>query len=1159
VPAIRGDEPAGIDARRHLGTDAAVGKTTLTAALPIPADRPPVEARVTSERASGQRTDPVYAAARRGTSGSGGALPHRDRIQQLFGRHDVSGIRAHVGGAAAEAAHRIGAEAYAVGNDVAFRASPDLHTAAHEAAHVVQQRAGVHLAGGIGAAGDPFEQHADAVADAVVAGRSAEPLLDRVPAASKSADDPRVVSPPAIDQRSQVDPRTPIVHDAPSAPRPEHRVDGDAAQRSAGAVPDAFRATAHPPRADLVSHPPPSLHDAPPGRSPPTPSFAAPAPSRPAAELPGMASVVEHLAVAQPGGLRTGLMRAGAELARVRAEQTTALADLSAPSAPPHRDPPPPAPRIATPPTAGAPRPVPATEPHDAAHAQAAAARHAVAQQPVPVSAGPRPLVPLVGKSDPAQLRDVVADHLDDARLVARHTEAQLATSAQRPLAIPAAPDTPAMPRVARRPSVLPAPPRDDVPAFARDAVTSGRAPQVLQNAPPGLATRLTPGFLRAADAHLETTRHRELTAFRDQERQHNERADQVRTDSEARMQAGLTELHQHHHAARAQTLARIHRHQDDLRRSNADAQARLEQHAASQHAEAERVITDLADRHEHRAAQTLARGEGDAARIRAAAEAQAAALLASADHAGQAASSAPVQCQGGDTPPLHDDTLKKLRTEARQILDDAMRNAFTTLDKAQSDSSTDITNAAKQAVSDIATYRDKLNDYQLRISGQMALNAGVLQNEIKAAFSDYDKMMANYDPKHLTDEQAKTIAAWWKTNGPAQEQKMTDLMSKIDQQANMLEPMYAYGVQSQGTNQDYKNSDVQWTKVDMSFMAGATKSTANPAGFDAGSLYLPYHDDAHAKFKASGQFDELFPWEGMAAVVSNEQKQLHPAQPGLSAYEKQFYGDHWMPEAMGIFQTMLARTNLTPWGNFQVQSIKGMNGYQPYANPVQSGNAAALQNNGQYAKPQFLGEYGSCDPTNTNDPTCLSVNPVKARGIAEDYYALGAMMFFTGASVNQGYSDFADFDTDPKLNGGSGNNQPNSSGQGNDRAEFGRYSQGFPTYTPLQTTIHDPRADKPSIDYGMDVDPEDLGLSRVNNATAKVTAQGAGLRSGPGLNAAGYPDYPASMKLKPGQSVTIMYQQDNNPNSDWVFVSVGDPKEGGSQGWILRSLLEHP
>jgi hypothetical protein len=56
--------------------------------------------------------------------------------------------------------------------------APSVHTAAHEAAHVVQQRGGVQLKGGVGETGDAYERHADTVADAVVAGRSAEDLLD---------------------------------------------------------------------------------------------------------------------------------------------------------------------------------------------------------------------------------------------------------------------------------------------------------------------------------------------------------------------------------------------------------------------------------------------------------------------------------------------------------------------------------------------------------------------------------------------------------------------------------------------------------------------------------------------------------------------------------------------------------------------------------------------------------------------------------------------------------------------------------------------------------------------------------------------------------------------------------------------------------------------
>jgi hypothetical protein len=121
----------------------------------------------------------VKAAAAHGTSGGAGPLPHLDQIQRLFGRHDVSGVRAYVGGSAAEGTAALGAQAFATGDQVAFGAAPDLHTAAHEAAHVVQQRGGVHLKGGIDEPGDAYERHADEVADLVVRGESAEAVLDR--------------------------------------------------------------------------------------------------------------------------------------------------------------------------------------------------------------------------------------------------------------------------------------------------------------------------------------------------------------------------------------------------------------------------------------------------------------------------------------------------------------------------------------------------------------------------------------------------------------------------------------------------------------------------------------------------------------------------------------------------------------------------------------------------------------------------------------------------------------------------------------------------------------------------------------------------------------------------------------------------------------------
>jgi hypothetical protein len=157
----------------------------------------------------------VHAHAEAGTAGPGGPLPFLDRIQDSFGRHDATGIRAHTDSAAAGASAALGARAYARGGDVAFGGAPDLHTAAHEAAHVVQQRAGVALKGGVGEHGDAYERHADAVADTVVAGGSAESLLSSMAGApaggASTAGHVQFNKPPP----QQVDPAQ-----APAAPKP---------------------------------------------------------------------------------------------------------------------------------------------------------------------------------------------------------------------------------------------------------------------------------------------------------------------------------------------------------------------------------------------------------------------------------------------------------------------------------------------------------------------------------------------------------------------------------------------------------------------------------------------------------------------------------------------------------------------------------------------------------------------------------------------------------------------------------------------------------------------------------------------------------------------------------------------------------------------------
>lgn len=179
---------ARVDARRSASPSstaapAAAGGAGVVHTLQRLAGNQAVMRMLDVQRAASDLREPsdetIRAAAAEGVRTPSTPLPYLDRIQASFGRHSIGDIQAHVGSAATRASRAMNAQAYATGNHVVFGAKPDLHTAAHEAAHVVQQRAGVHLSGGIGRVGDPYERHADAVADAVVAGRSAAEILAR--------------------------------------------------------------------------------------------------------------------------------------------------------------------------------------------------------------------------------------------------------------------------------------------------------------------------------------------------------------------------------------------------------------------------------------------------------------------------------------------------------------------------------------------------------------------------------------------------------------------------------------------------------------------------------------------------------------------------------------------------------------------------------------------------------------------------------------------------------------------------------------------------------------------------------------------------------------------------------------------------------------------
>ena len=131
-----------------------------------------------SERLS---IEDVHQVAAQGISSAGHLLPYFEQIQKAFGEsNDMSRVKSHVGNTSTNACKSLGVEAYAVGENVAFKKTPDLYTSAHEAAHVVQQRNGIRLKDGVGRVGDGYERHADAVADRVVQGKSARSLLNEI-------------------------------------------------------------------------------------------------------------------------------------------------------------------------------------------------------------------------------------------------------------------------------------------------------------------------------------------------------------------------------------------------------------------------------------------------------------------------------------------------------------------------------------------------------------------------------------------------------------------------------------------------------------------------------------------------------------------------------------------------------------------------------------------------------------------------------------------------------------------------------------------------------------------------------------------------------------------------------------------------------------------
>lgn len=128
----------------------------------------------------------------------------RAGMEQRFG-HSFADVRVHNDERAGESARAVNADAYTVGNHIAFQpkmydpvSAPGQKLIAHELAHVTQQRHASRSGElAIGAANSPAEAEADRAANAVTSGRAAGPAAAHRPAVRRQ---------PSSDYKLKLDP-----------------------------------------------------------------------------------------------------------------------------------------------------------------------------------------------------------------------------------------------------------------------------------------------------------------------------------------------------------------------------------------------------------------------------------------------------------------------------------------------------------------------------------------------------------------------------------------------------------------------------------------------------------------------------------------------------------------------------------------------------------------------------------------------------------------------------------------------------------------------------------------------------------------------------------------------------------------------------------------
>jgi hypothetical protein len=653
-------------------------------------------------------------------------LPYRRDMEAAFGE-DFSKLKVRVGDAGPLAA--IGARAAATGDEVAFAsATPDRRTVAHELAHVVQHRRHGPGAEGISQPGDPSELEAEAVASAVDAGGPAPAIRQPMitprppaapsragdPAAPAAAKDPTAKDPPAKDPGAK-DPaaKDPAASKDLGAKDPGAK-DPGAKDPAASKDPGAKDPGAKDP---VTTQPVASAAHAPAAPSPPGVSD----PKRAAEARPARANPVERAggAVGQAADLLHGHDHAlsalhGAKLGELPAATRGVAQQVTAASATPIVPPPRPSPRFA--PATPTPAPVqpPAVAPA-AARAPAPVAHEAHPAPASPITAGPRPRVPLAERSDPATAHHALqaGQRQLDARLAQTHRHSVDDRSEARLHAAIAPPPAPAAPPV-RLPDSPP-------PPAAGPPLPAGLRPKLEPIVAPALDRRIAQLTATAQQDTAQTTAElarldaQHAAAADARHAQADTRVAALRSSATARVTARRGQLHTEQQATRDQITADLH----------------------AQHATMEADVQASVAAGEARAHAHLTTGETSAAARKAQADARIAAIHAAAE--AKAAAPAPTARSiardvdhGIGDPPTPEEI-------ARAALAQAKRDADRELAAAQHDMDELLAHAAGMS-------REEIARRETEIAHRLVVLRTTLEARVAAALGDrFPRLEATY------------------------------------------------------------------------------------------------------------------------------------------------------------------------------------------------------------------------------------------------------------------------------------------------------------------------------------------------------------------------------------------------------------------------------